>query len=438
MGAQMKYSEQLKLSASWLLSVRNADGGWGLNPKQASSIVNTAEALYVLDKAQKLPTDLNKSIKFLRESIDSHPITRGSFLRYYAFTIIGLRSANVSLGDKTIQVCAQTIREKKIPSKGWNNSPDNPSPTTFPTFLALWALQMIEQQPSQETHEGLRWLLSIQKKDGGWGYNDNPHENSNAASTAYALIILKKFYNHSPELEKGKSWLLSHAKEWLGKPIIGEPVGGTDWHHCNPAWSLYALLEYGEPVSSSVIMQIIQLFQTLFDSQIGSWRETQELVVNIRSTFWAVLALEQANNLLDIDDFASIYPRENRVIIGTQKINMFVSKPAFILLIVGFPSFLASLYVIIFYLVKVETLLITQITAKIVISIVYIFALIIMLSAGRKQIAKKTFVISTFIIVMIPVFFWLIKNPYILSTVGAISSVASLIFAFLVVVKEQK
>jgi prenyltransferase beta subunit len=422
----VKYTEQVKLAVAWLSSTRNPDSGWGLNPGQASSIVNTAEALYVLSKARSLPLDVDKSIKFLRAAVANHPSSRGPFIRYFAFGILGLLAAGVARTDSSIQECAEALRQKQVSSRGWSQTSNDQSSRVFPTFLALWTLQMVEEQPSQQTMNGLNWLLTIQKEDGGWGFTDDPNERSNATCTAYAIIVLRTLYATDQRVQLGKQWLLAHALEWLHSPIIGESVGGTDWYHCNPVWASIALLELGESVLSPTMRTTIAYFQQLFDAQVGGWRQSLHHVVNVRSVYWAVLALEVLRERLDLNDLAetqanksidrNVHPQVSLLVKG---FGLVVPRVAFAPLVLG----LSGLCVLLYVAVVSQThsiLVINILTAKLAVTAILAFASILLLLKW-KDVVKPLSMISICLLLSIVVSIWLLENAAFINFLNVIA-----------------
>jgi hypothetical protein len=423
----MKYSEQLRLSSSWILSVRNPDYGWGLNSKQASSIVNTAEALYVLNKAKRLPKDLDKSVQFLRDAIAVHPTKRGQYLRYYAFCILGLISANISPNNPSIQFCVKTIHRSQISNKGWGNSLDDTTPRVFPTFLALWSLQMVEQQPSLAAINGLEWLLTIQKRDGGWGFTDDPNEKSNIACTAYALIVLKNQYSNDKRVQRGKNWLTIHYRDIVKTPIVGESIGGTDWHHSNTIWAMCALLDYGETVFSPIVLDITLFLNELFDSQNSGWRETKNHVVNIRSIFWAVLALDKANNLLDLNDLpAEISTPPHMVGVGVKGIGVYFSRQVFVPLVLSGCILFVAAYILLYQSNSSLLLEIPPKVARIITTIVLGLGCIT-LWMGRRQITRFSYWLSLVVIIGTALVLWLVENTSFVNTLAILSFFLTLI-----------
>lgn len=415
----MKYVEQLQLAMAWLYGARNRDSGWGLNPKQASSIVNTAEALYVLGKLQKLPQDVQKTADLLRLMSLDHPSSRGLFTRYFAFGIIGLLSAGVDSSDSSIQKCAEALRQGQTSSKGWSQMLDEQSPRVFPTFLALWTLQMVEEKPGLQTMNGLNWLLTIPKKDGGWGFTDDPNEASNAACTAYALIVLRNVYATDRRVQRGKQWLLDHTDEWLHSPLIGEAVGGTDWYHCNPAWASVALLELGESVFSAAVCGVLAYFQKLFDTQTGGWRQSPLHVANVRSIFWAILALEAMRECLDLNDVASVQleegkseKRSSQISLGLKGFCVLMPKAAFAPVILGISGVFVFFYVAV--LSQPQSIVVIHVlTIKIVSTIALTFASALLLWKYKESV-KTISVILISLLMSIIVSIWLLDSaPFI-------------------------
>lgn len=415
----MKYIEQLQLAIAWLNGTRNRDFGWGLNPKQASSIVNTAEALYVLGKSQRLPQDVQKTTNFLRFALTDHPSSRGLFTRYFAFGILGLLSAGVDRADPSVQDCAEALRQGQINAKSWSQTLNDQSPRVFPTFLALWTLQMVEEKLSPQTMNGLNWLLTIQKGDGGWGFTDDPNESSNAACTAYALIVLRKLYAIDQRVQRGKQWLLIHEAEWLNSPIIGEAVGGTDWYHCNPVWASIALLELGESVFSTAICGTIAYFQKLFDAQAGGWRQSSLHVANVRSIFWAILALEAIREQLDLNDIASVQLEESKnrkrspqMSLSIKGFGLLMPKVAFAPIVLGISGVCVLLYVIVSSQPH-SILIISLLATKVLTTIVLALASALLIWKWKEGV-KTLSIISISLLASLVVSIWLLDNaPFI-------------------------
>lgn len=60
----MAFYRNIELAAKWLAAAQNLDGGWGLTPHQASSLVNTSEAIFVFNMAGA------KYSKYAKEGIE--------------------------------------------------------------------------------------------------------------------------------------------------------------------------------------------------------------------------------------------------------------------------------------------------------------------------------------------------------------------------------
>ena len=296
------YQEQLQLAADWLSRGRSSeDGGWGLNSGQASSIVNTAEALYVLAKAKRLTSipEIDKTVGFLRNAVHDHPTQRGNFVRYFVFGIIGLSTLGVDVDDADIQYCRDNLYDAQNNGQWWSQDLTRSFPNVFATCQALWALSMVERSPSLNALGAMSWLLSIAKPDGGWGFSDDPGAPSNAACTSYAITSLAGHFRRDPKVIAGRDWLVRNSEKWKRDPLLGEILPGTDWTHCLPAWVPGALISVNEPLSNPVFRNCVAHFESVWDPREGSWKVRPSHVPTVGSTFWAVVGLDAIRDALD-------------------------------------------------------------------------------------------------------------------------------------------
>src|SRR6267142_5636014 len=138
------FRERMRIAAEYLISRRNpADGGWGLNIEksfQGSSIVNTAESLFVINRAGCWISNPEKTTEYLRVSIREHPNSRGDYLRYLTFGLWGLLEAGLPVSDPSVVDVARQIESRIVGHSGWGELQNDADVRIWPTFQSLWML----------------------------------------------------------------------------------------------------------------------------------------------------------------------------------------------------------------------------------------------------------------------------------------------------------
>ncbi len=211
-------------AVGWLVSVQNADGGWGSSPNSDSSTATTAWVMLGLEAAGRNPLDVsrggNDPVGYLRANAG-----KLSSSGDYARTILALEGAGVdprSFGGRDLVSALAKGRRDDGSYEGW------PGSTAF-AVLALRAAGAGGLSGS------LSWLAKVQNGDGGWG--DVPDSPSTADGTGAVMQAM-------PDTEAAKHGLgyLRNAQ----RPNGGFPLGGSGGVNAqSTAWAVQGMLAVG-------------------------------------------------------------------------------------------------------------------------------------------------------------------------------------------------
>jgi hypothetical protein len=312
--SNLTFKNNIKASADFLISRRNPnDGGWGLNIEkgfQASSIVNTAESLFVINKAGYQIDDLEKTIQFLKKGIADHTISRGDNLRYLTFGIWGLLIAGLDSSDIFVRTVAERIEERIIGDLGWAENVDDKEIHIWPTFHSLWMLNKIHGSDYITTkyYKCLANLLSTGRKNAyKWGFTET--KDISLAATAYVLILLARFYPGTSDTLQTRASVLEMLSKALmnNQPLEVESVAGTDWHHYSYCWALKAIHSTSLPLDEgtfSATLKVLNYIDNLFCDGRGYCKPGTP-VCNVPSNYNHVLALDAVIENFDPSQYFS-------------------------------------------------------------------------------------------------------------------------------------
>ncbi len=288
----MAFQKQLQKSVDWLLSVQNQDGGWGIVPNQQSSIVNTAEALYVLKRGKKeCLNEYKTGLAFIENQTFLHVKSHGPRVRYVAFALMAFCDNYHNITGFG-QQCIDWLIAAKNDDNGWGNSANDNTSDLFNTFLAIWSLQKTRTDINLNT--SYQWLLS-KFNNNGWRFSEN--EPVSPVATAYATYCLAssvEYASHESVLS-AKSFLLQ-TRHW--EPCE-EVTGGTLWKHCPYTWVIPALVTLGEDPYCTTIAEGIRVINKLYDNDDGWGEGVGQSRKTIRAQFWAVFALYSLKEAFD-------------------------------------------------------------------------------------------------------------------------------------------
>jgi hypothetical protein len=288
----MGYHQELANSARWIASIQQEDNGWGLAPGQGSSIVNTAEALYVLNRAGGFNPEIAKGLDYIQRNVFEHVKSRNPRTRYVSYSLLAFADNRIDSLEKSIAECCNWLLKARNTDNGWSTESGKTPSELFPTFLALWSLQAASW-PEKELEPSLHWILS---RAGDVGWSLQPNYSPTPVATAYALLCLSASkYRDDQRVLAGKNFLLQN-KQW---EVQEEVIVGAVWKHCPYAWVIPALIRYGEDPYSIVIAEGIRYINSL-KSESGGWTETQPAEgKTVRAQYWSVLALDSVFRSFD-------------------------------------------------------------------------------------------------------------------------------------------
>lgn len=288
----MGYHQDLISAAKWIASIQRDDGGWGLAPGQASSLVNTAEALYVLRRAGGFETEISDGLNYLQKNVFDHLKKRGARVRYVAFSLSAFADNRSPALEDIISKCCDWLEHAKNRDNGWGTEKSQTPSELFPTFLAIWSLQTA-RFPEDKIEPSLHWILS-RATSSGWSIQ--PNHGPSYVATAYALLCLEPSkYKDDEKVKKGRDFLLQ-IKQWS---MEEEVIAGTVWKHCPYAWAISALVMYDVNPYAPVIAEGIRYINSM-KAGAGGWIETSVPEgKTVRAQYWAVMALDSVYRSFD-------------------------------------------------------------------------------------------------------------------------------------------
>lgn len=311
---ELNFKDKIRASADFLLSRRSpVDGGWGLNIEkgfQASSIVNTAESLFVINSAGYNIDDLEKTRQFLKNGIAEHTISRGDNLRYLTFGVWGLLMSGLRPSDAFVRSVAEKIERRLIGNLGWSESLDDQEVHVWPTFQSLWVLNQIYGGDYITTKYSkclANLLLVGRRRSYKWGFTAT--KDVSLAATAYVLVLLANLYPGTSDAVQTRISVLEMLAKALAdnRPLEIESMAGTDWHHYSYCWALKAIHSMRLPLDDSTFLltlQVLNYIDSLFCEGRGYCKPGTP-VCNVPSNYNHVLALDAVIENFDPSQYFS-------------------------------------------------------------------------------------------------------------------------------------
>ena len=199
-----------------------------------------------------------------------------------SWSIWALAASGVNSNSEQIRCARNWLRKGIMPDGGLPTNTRGEESNTYATSYTLRAFHRIGEK--KLASQCLRFILSAQNKDGGWGLRT--HEASEATLTGYALHGLLDGGTdiNSKIFRSGMDWLIKDKKEngawgsWLDERYSTE---GT-------AFSLYILGRAGRLNSIDITPSLHFLAEKLDDGSLWS--------INGRNQIWVAISVLLASN----------------------------------------------------------------------------------------------------------------------------------------------
>ncbi len=219
-------ASEVSRAADWLVSVQNADGGFGAAPGDDSGAEMTGWSMLGLEAAGRNPLDVARRgktpVDFLRASLDQVK-SPGDLAR----TILALEGAGVDPRDfGGANLVSQLLAKRR----------DNGSFEGWPGSTAFAAIALRAAGATGGLEKSLSWLHDVQNEDGGWG--DVPGSPSTADGTGAVMQALSP---ESKSVHRGISYLRDAQRSGGGFPLGGNGAVNTQ----STAWAIQGILAAG-------------------------------------------------------------------------------------------------------------------------------------------------------------------------------------------------
>jgi energy-coupling factor transport system substrate-specific component len=218
-------------ATSWLLSVQNADGGWGSSLDDDSSAAMTGWAMLGLEASGRNPFDIvartgNTPVDFLRRNMDEVTST-GDIAR----TVLALQGAGAD---------PRSFAGRNLIADLLGRRRDNGSFEGWPGTTAFSVIALREAGATGGLDKTLSWLARVQNEDGGWG--DVPGSSSTADGTGAVMQAMPG----TKAADRGLSYLRKAQRASGGFPLGGS--GGVNSQ--STAWAVQGILAVGAKADS--------------------------------------------------------------------------------------------------------------------------------------------------------------------------------------------
>ena len=241
-----KIEDYINESAEYLLrKINKNDYGWGLNigiGVQASSIVNTAEAIFVIMHSNIKFPYIKETQEFLLKALNNHPKERGYRTRYFSFGLFGLHE----LGFKDTNIIERYITQLEslvIDDFGWPEEANEKRVNLFETLMAIIVITqfrgsryLTERFPKWEER-----IEQLRNQDGLWGFYGG--DNTSVAAISYVILIYSIMDSRNTLIKDLRELLCAKIREFIfnDKLLEIQSIHGTDWHHYIYVWGIKSL-----------------------------------------------------------------------------------------------------------------------------------------------------------------------------------------------------
>lgn len=277
----MGYFRQLAKAANWLADHQNPDGGWGLNPGQASSVVNTAESIFILEQANYLcdiscSSQILNGFKFIWEKLPTQ-LEKFPRTRYVQFALWNFPNPLIDYPEE-VKRYAEWLLKAQNSDGGWGHQLKDNQSAIFPSVLSLLILSRLNMHTKQSRTKGMSWLLSKRNGKGQWEFNPGQSSQTATAQAVYALV--NNGYKIDADMAKSLIEFLSINVDW---DVEIENVPGTKWEHARVLWVVPSLLLLGVDPYASVIADAVRKVNSF--AYDNGWKEPDG-AETIRGQFW--------------------------------------------------------------------------------------------------------------------------------------------------------
>jgi hypothetical protein len=304
----MPFQKRLARAALKVASLQDPnDGGWGLRASQASSVVNTCEALWVLSASEMYGPEIARGIEYLTKAMPRHcqprghnGMGRGQNTRFITFGLLGLAAGRhywaTDTNDTAVWALEWLINNKL--EDGWPEVAGVNDASIFQTSAALLAAARlstvsqlaegdIQSKISKVAEIAASGLLRHRLSSGAWP-RQTFNERMSPAKTSWATIAFTEIGNS--DLFESMGWygsahdiaarasevLVSRANHWIGFLELDPDVIGTQWTHLAHPLSLIAITRaYPEPFCVALTAAWRDYEEYWIDSR-GDWFERHE------------------------------------------------------------------------------------------------------------------------------------------------------------------
>lgn len=308
--------------ADALAGEQHPDGGWGLTRGQPPSLVNTTEALMVLQVAGRPSPAIESGLGYVTRNVAEHcaPATtggRGEKTRYVAFSLWALAECGRDHTDGLTEVLAWILDwlEDHGQEDGWGEEAGIVDCSLFETALVARGLGILlrrvddgdlavthTQRP--RAHELLTvaagGLLS-HRLARGWPQRAHTSRHS-AAKTAWCLLGLAEAVQVpkiaaqaaiEEAIREGVEDLTHRVAVWRRSIETDPDVVAAVWSHLAYSLCLEAITKAdGDAVTAALLPAWSDLDSAWSDTH-GRWLElTQPAMPTVRATCYSALALE--------------------------------------------------------------------------------------------------------------------------------------------------
>lgn len=308
----MGYQRTIQDAARWLASNVNPDMGWGMSPGQASSIVNTAEAIYILTRAKGYGAEIENGLDYISNRLFKSLEEQGGRTRYVLFALFALTDHLEKVDSNLLLNCTDWLLRAQNSDGGWGHVTNDSDSRIFPTCFAVCVLRRLGVG-EERLLGGFNWILG-QGNPSGWSFNGGNVPSPTA--TAQAVVALRELRDSTSDIFIKPKELLLATDHWGTER---ENLPGTLWDHCTYMWIFPALTALGVDPYAPTIAEGIRAINRLAGP--NGWTEPSG-GESIRGQFWAVFALNTIKETFD--------PAVHVYKIDSERAQQALTEPSFV------------------------------------------------------------------------------------------------------------